>query len=49
MQNYKEILSKLDDERSDELISNGSKEHAQALIYQCFAIMVVSKFNRPIS
>lgn len=33
---YKEMLSKLDDEHSDELISNGSKEHAQALIYQFF-------------
>ncbi len=30
------MLSKLDDECSDELISNGSKEHAQALIYQFF-------------
>lgn len=30
------MLSKLDDEHSDELISNGSKEHAQALIYQFF-------------
>jgi HKD family nuclease len=34
MQNYKEKLSRLDNEHSDELISNGSKEHAQALIYQ---------------
>lgn len=34
MQNYKEKLSKLDNEHSEELISNGSKEHAQALIYQ---------------
>lgn len=30
------MLSKLDDESSKELISNGSKEHAQALIYQFF-------------
>lgn len=36
MQNYKEMLSKLDSECSDELISNGSKEHARALIYQFF-------------
>jgi HKD family nuclease len=36
MQNYKAMLSKLDSERSNELISNGSKEHAQALIYQFF-------------
>ncbi len=36
MQNYKEKLSKLDNENSDELISNGSREHAQALIYQFF-------------
>jgi HKD family nuclease len=34
MQNYKEKLSTLDKEDSDELISNGSKKHAQALIYQ---------------
>ncbi len=34
MQSYKEKLLKLDDENSGELISNGSKEHAQALIYQ---------------
>ncbi len=34
MQNYKEKLSKLDSENSDELISNGSKEHAQALIHK---------------
>jgi hypothetical protein len=32
MQDYKEKLSKLDSEGSDELISNGSKDHAQALI-----------------
>jgi hypothetical protein len=34
MQNYKEKLSALDRKDSDELISNGSKKHAQALIYQ---------------
>lgn len=34
MQDYKEKLSKLDSENSSELISNGSTEHAQALIYQ---------------
>ena len=34
MQKYREKLSRLDSKSSDELISNGSKEHAQALIYQ---------------
>lgn len=34
MQNYKEKLSRLDNDNSDELISNGSKKHAQALIYR---------------
>ncbi|WP_139458818.1 phospholipase D-like domain-containing protein [Bathymodiolus thermophilus thioautotrophic gill symbiont] len=34
MQNYKEKLSKLDNDHSNKLISNGSKEHAQALLYQ---------------
>jgi sugar-specific transcriptional regulator TrmB len=34
MQNYKEKLSTLDEDNSEELISNGSKKHAQALIYQ---------------
>lgn len=34
MKEYKEKLAQLDNDTSDELISNGSKEHAQALIYQ---------------
>jgi hypothetical protein len=34
MQDYKENLLKLDADNSDDLISNGSKDHAQALIYQ---------------
>ncbi len=34
MQSYKEKLLKLDDENSSELISSGTKERAQALIYQ---------------
>ena len=33
-QDYKENLLKLDADNSDDLISNGSKDHAQALIYQ---------------